>query len=116
MEAELVELINSFASASAEDTSSTAREGLKFLKKSGNRDQAHNRLCSALLERAEGGNADIRNLLFFAGEDQALVIIYNNIAHTKYVNSHDMNIGQQLKLSIPDCPLQSGLPVKFRAS
>ena len=83
METRLIELVNSFESA--ENVNSIARESLDFLKTAAGigECQGHSRLCSAMLKRAEGGNADVCNLLHFAGQSQVLNIIYSNIVHTK---------------------------------
>ena len=78
---ELVELVKSFESAPV--VSDVAKSCVGFLKKFGNRDQAHGRLCCAMIERADGGNAELSKLLHFYGEAEVLVVTYNNIAHAK---------------------------------
>lgn len=81
MESEFVELVNSFESAAC--ISDVAKGGVGFLRKSGNKGQAHSRLCTAMIRRADGGNADLCQLLRFSGDAQVLVIVYNNIMHAK---------------------------------
>lgn len=77
----LLELVNAFASE--KDISNVARSSVEFLAKSGDRDEAHRRLCYAMIRRTEGGNADLSTLLHFAGDVQLLEVVYTNISHTK---------------------------------
>ena len=82
MEGRLVELVNSFEST--ESVCDLAREGLEFLRKHGlGEHHAHSRLCCAMLRRANGGNADMKNLLHFAGDSQVLIVVSSNITHVK---------------------------------
>lgn len=77
----LVELVRAFEHA--ENICSVARCSLDFLRKSGDRDQVHSRLCCAMIKRADGGNAELSRLLHFAGDMQVLVVVYGNITHAK---------------------------------
>lgn len=81
MESELVELVRSYTAAAS--INDVAKGSVDFLRKCGNRGQAHSRLCCAMIERAEGGNAELSRLLHFSGEAQVLVVTYNNITHAK---------------------------------
>ncbi len=85
MDGKLVQLISSFESA--EHTGNVARESLEYLSKSGNGNgdqDAHGRLCRAMLKAAElGGNSDMGRVLHFKGEAEALTVVYNNAKHTK---------------------------------
>ena len=77
----IVELVNSFGGSSG--TGEVARRSVEFLRKSGNEDQAHGRLCRAMIEQAEGGNADMSSLLHFYGDSEVFLVVYNNITHAK---------------------------------
>ncbi len=62
----------------------SVKESLKFLKKYGSEDrQAHPRLCSAILTQADSGNADIRSVLHYAGEEEVFNVAYSCITHIK---------------------------------
>ena len=81
MESQLVEIVNSFESASS--VGDVAKRGVEFLKKSGGRGQAHNLLCRAMIRAADGGNADMSKLLHVLGQSEALMVTFDNIAHAK---------------------------------
>ena len=80
-ELELVGLVSSFESTAS--VSDVAKRCIGFLGKSTDRSQAHSRLCSAMIRRADGGNADMSQLLRFSGDAQVLVIVYSHMAHAK---------------------------------
>ena len=77
MEAELVEIVNAFQGSQA--VSDVAKRSVDFLKRSGNKNHAHSRLCCAMIKRADGGNTDMGQLLHFAGSIQVLVVVYQYI-------------------------------------
>lgn len=81
MDAELVELVNSFQSSVA--VSNAARKSVDYLKRAGNRNQAHTKLCCAMIQRVDGGNADFDLLLHYAGAIQVLVVTYHYISYAK---------------------------------
>lgn len=78
MEAELVEVVNSFQDCEA--VSDVAIRSVEFLKRFGNKNYAHSRLCGAMIKRADGGNTDMDSLLHYAGPTQVLVIAYQYIS------------------------------------
>lgn len=77
----IVELVSSFGEASG--VGDVARRSVEFLRRSGNEDQAHSRLCSAMIAHAEGGNADMGSLLHFYGDSEVFLVVNNNITHAK---------------------------------
>lgn len=76
-ELELVELVSCFETTAS--VGDVARRCVGFLRKSADRGQAHSRLCSAMIKRADGGNADMSQLLRFSGDAQVLVVVYCNV-------------------------------------
>lgn len=81
MDAELVEIVKCFQGLEA--VSDVAKRGVELLKRYGNRNDAHSRLCCAMIKRAEGGTAEMGHLLHFAGAAQVLVVIYQYISFSK---------------------------------
>ena len=79
MEAELIEAVNAFQGSQA--VSDVAKRSVDFLKRYGNKNYAHSRLCCAMIKRADGGNNDMGHLLHFAGPSQVLVVVYQYITY-----------------------------------
>lgn len=77
----VIELVNSFGGSTG--VGDVARRSVEFLRKSGNEDQAHSRLCSAMIEQAEGGNDAMSTLLHFYGDPEVFLVVYNNITRAK---------------------------------